>query len=463
MSRGVEFGTCMLTEANMAHIAIGKKTLTRGQNGALNGRTHRIQGLVRRVRWAFQTQKRGYWYANSIRTLLVKNNRAKGVYSPRWCFREGSRELSELTRIVLHVGPEKCGSTSIQHAVLGGIPAIDRSIIGVMLDPRDVLALDVESPAPDTEKRFHDLIGDRIAAHPGKTIVLSHEMMFKMLRVVRNLSTIALRYTDDVRVIAYVRRQSDFLVSSFGQWLFRSPERLAEARSVLEDNGLDPSLFWGTERHLIAAILGGWQLGRQLSGHLYLDWSESVRERAAALAPLGVLLSIGLLPRTGFPRPLIPDFLDRAGITLDADFTSDKAGGRQNQAYPVAVIESVVAAIEAGCVMPGPHEGNDFFAHCLGASGSAPAIDMTFLTPLKDHIDTAFAERNARFSSEMKLPSSYFEPDVRIGTAEIRDRIEAEAARRAAGAPDIARRSQAALAALVQIAWNTFKTRSVYQ
>lgn len=358
-----------------------------------------------------------------------------------------------MARIVLHVGPEKCGSSSIQAAILGPATALHDHLTGILLRPAEVLELDCDHPDAAVEDRFHALIMQAQAAHPGKVLVLSHEMMFKMVRVLCNLSRIAQAHAEEVLVVAHVRRQSDFLVSAFGQWLFRAPARIAESAAVLRDHGLDPSVFWGVERHLIAVILGGWEVGRQLSGHLYLDWSRSVPERVEALA---VPLSVGVLPRPGFARPLIADFLGRIGLPETLAAAVEQL---RNPAFPPALIEGVFAAIEAGHAMPGPHEHNDFFERmgAVTAGGEKPA--EPFLSLLRDRVDTAFAAANTIFAGQFDLPAAYFAPDRQVTQAQAEDAIRREAQARAALPSALRAREQAARAALGRMAWAAWRGR----
>jgi hypothetical protein len=43
--------------------------------------------------------------------------------------------LGEMSRIILHVGPEKCGSSSIQNAIFNNKSEISEFATGVMLNP----------------------------------------------------------------------------------------------------------------------------------------------------------------------------------------------------------------------------------------------------------------------------------------------------------------------------------------
>lgn len=365
-----------------------------------------------------------------------------------------SPAAGRMSRIVLHVGPEKCGSSTIQNAVMHGPDPLRQLVHAELLSPPHVLQLDAEQPAPDALAYFHALIRDARAAHPQKTLILTHEMMFKMVNVLVNLAGIAQQHADEVVVIAYVRRQSDFLLSAFGQWLFRSPERIAETAEALRRQDIDPELFWGAERHLIACVLEGWHIGRQLSGHLYIDWSQSIPERMAGLAGLHVPLSVGMLPRTGFDFPLVSDFLMRAGIDPAAAASYEKVA---NPAYDPYLIEGVVNAIEAGFAMPGPHEANDFLYHASALPAMAGGHDVPLMGRLKSHIDTVFEAGNTRLAARLGVPAAYFAPRERIDAATVRDDILREAALRSAEPVHLRKRNRASRAALARIAWSEFR------
>ena len=361
-----------------------------------------------------------------------------------------------MSRIVLHVGPEKCASSTIQHAVLNPPPPIDNLLTGVLLEPRELLTLDCDRPTTEAYTRFHALIAAKRTEAPGRLLVFSHEMTFKLLRSVVNLADIARQHADEVVVVAYVRRQSDFLVSGFGQWLFRSPDRIAETAEILRAHGLDPMLFWGVERHLIAGILAGWEVGRQLSGHLYFDWSQSIPERAAALKACGASLSVGYLPRHSAARPLLSDFFARVGLDAAAGHAFPQVF---NPAYPPALIEATLNAIESGYPMPGPHEANEFFEVATAATGAGAPLHPQFVTRLKHHIDTAFEAKNARFAKAYGLPSEYFAPLEHVDLDTIRTEIFAEAAFRAAIPEEQRHRERLSRSMLAQISWAAYQHR----
>ncbi len=361
-----------------------------------------------------------------------------------------------LRRIVLHVGPGKCGSSTIQSAVLSKSSEISKHVNGILLEPAEVSLLNSPNPPPETIAYFREVIRNALSASPEKVLVLSHEVLFKFVDALVNLAGIARDHADEVVVVGYVRRQSDFLVSSFRQWLFRAPDRIAETADVLRENGLDPSVFLGVERHLIAAMFGNWHTGRQLSGHLFFDWSESLAQRAKALEIHRVPLSIGVLPRAGFEKPLVQDFLERIGVKPGEEPVEIAP---TNEGYHGGLIEAVLNAIEVGHKMPGPHDFNDFFGGFRDLEGLAPKLDVSFLARLKTHIDTVFLAKNTEVAQKFGFDPDYFKPNALIDRQTIHSEIKAEEAKRAVVPKEIRARETLARAEFARNSWAEFQAR----
>lgn len=370
-----------------------------------------------------------------------------------------------MSRIILHIGPGKCGSSSIQSALIGGSDTHSKLVNAHFFPPSLFRKLDTPHPTPETIAQVYAFIENAQSAGTTKPLLLSHEIMFKLVTALVNLSKIACDLADEVIAIAYVRRQSDFMVSSFGQWFFRSPERILESANTLRDHNIDPTLFWGVERHLIAAALGGMHHARQLSGHLHFDWSQSISERIEALTPLGVSMSVGLLPHAGTNFPLIPDFLTRAGVILDADHGAEStqkmtAESIKNPSYHPSIIQAVVDTIEAGHSMPGPHAANVFFNHPNTPRIQNFNTNTALLSLLKDHIDTIFEQKNVQLAKSLNLPPEYFAPQKHVDLETICQEIQREATAR--GKTSIKQREQerAQRISAVHQAWIAFQNQT---
>lgn len=324
-----------------------------------------------------------------------------------------------MARIVLHIGPEKCGSTSIQQIM--SEPAKTHQFL--LLDPYLIIGLDQAQPDPNAVDAVRKTIDACLMSEPEKVLIVSHEMIFKSRHMAANIAGICKTLVGEVLAVAYVRRQSDFAVSSFGQWHFRSSDRLKEARDMIANRGIDPFLFTGAERHLMAGLLGEWSIFRQPSRHLYVNWNQSVTSCAECLSKFGVTLSVGLLPRAGFAGDLVSDFRSRAGLE-HVDASTDPH--IRNRGFPPALIEATVNAIEAGLDMPGPHEANGFFAG-LDTQGLPPLDAETLQPQLQSFVDTAFLEDNRLFAQRYDHPINYFLPTTDVTGLAAEAVIHAEA------------------------------------
>lgn len=359
-----------------------------------------------------------------------------------------------MKRIIIHVGPEKCGSTTIQKGILSAVDCPNGRLIGETLPPAVIRALNVPSPTPKAIGDM-DLIISQLSRKKCDVVVLSHEMLFRTTRGLCEIANIALRYVDDIRVIGYSRRQSDFLVSAFGQWLFRDPKHLSSIRSGLENKGLDPDLFWSVERFLIQFAFGLIEQGPLLPMYRFIDWSRSVPERADLLSAIGVSVSIGHLPTQAHPFDLFSDFLTRAGLEPPKQLPKS---GIKNPAFPAGLIEGIVAQIESGALDATYTQHNEFFETAAQLS-SIPSPDAPLLQILKGYIDTALFDRNKTFSERTGIDPAYFAPSITVSTEELMERLRAEVAKREGPGKEIMMFSKANLAQMSQVAWKTFSAK----
>lgn len=372
-----------------------------------------------------------------------------------------------MRRIVLHIGPEKCGSTSIQRAITDPGAPWAGALHGIVLNPYLVVALEDPASAANARAQIGALISQAQAAHPGKTLVLSHEMIFKSLPILTAMAEIARDHSESVTAIAYLRRVGDLILSGFRQWHFRAPERLQAARDLLIQNGLEPDLFSAHERHLIAALLrDDADIARQPSGHSYVNWAHSVPERALALREAGAHLSLGVVPRRAGDPPLVADFLRRAEIQADTPPTKGTtpnipAEPIANPGFAAPLVEAVAQAVLAGHPMPGQHEANNFMVDSadLTVLRTLPAEGDSALGWLCAALDGARAEANRAMASDYALPHDYFAPDQPIDAHHARARLTDLAASRQ---PELSLRQTRAreAAALAALSWHWFRHAS---
>lgn len=342
--------------------------------------------------------------------------------------------------LILHVGPAKCGSSSIQREIAReGSPFHGRS---VML-PLPLLQLLIEETVPpDAAAQLLDIVSALFSR--GDKVVISHEAMFQHKLALRNILALLRPMVEDVTVVGYSRRQSGFIQSAYGQWLFRSPERTREVSATLRAAGLEPLHFSGLEACFIAAVKTDMHSARQLSTHVILDWHAVYGEIARLLAPFGVRISAGFIPREGYRFSLLADFYRRCGLSAPPSGADETP---MNTQYDLDLVEAVHLAVELGLPAPRPHEHNVFFERnaSLRLPTEQPEQD-DFLDVLKDFVDTRFEASNRAFCLEYGLAEDYFRPRRIVTREAVEEAIAQEAQRRRAD-PDIVLRRQAAVAA----------------
>lgn len=343
--------------------------------------------------------------------------------------------------LILHVGPAKCGSSSIQREIAReGSPFHGRS---VMLPLALLQQLIEETVPPEAAAQLLDIVSALFSR--GDKVVLSHEAMFQHKLALRNILALLRPLVEDVTVVGYSRRQSGFIQSAYSQWLFRSPERTSEVGAALRAAGLEPLHFTGLEACFIAAVKTDMRSARQLSNNLILDWHEVYGEIARMLAPFDVKVSAGFIPREGYRFSLLADFHKRCGLSSPALADMDETP--VNTQFDPDLVEAVHLAVELGLPAPGPHQHGAFFDR---NSGFRLPVERSgtddFLDVLKDFVDTRFQASNRAFCLEYGLAEDYFRPRRIVTRDAVEEAIAREAQRRRAD-PGIVLRRQAAVAA----------------
>lgn len=364
--------------------------------------------------------------------------------------------MKNLKNIVIHVGPEKCGSTSIQQATAKIGKIAGSEIHGILLPPKLVVQLNEPHLSSRIEKEVEDIISKRIKQFPTKNLVISHESFFKMPQAVLNMVRISERYCSEVIVTCYIRKQADFLASSFGQWIFRSRERILEARKILEDNGLECGFFSGVERHLLAAKLSNWHSGRLLSNHNYINWYKSIYELEKFLNNTSATLKIGVLPTAQVKFSLINDFLSKIGANVELSKSVEETS---NSSFHPILIEATVNAIEAGYQVPGPHN-NGFYIRNGATAFQKISYKTDFLETVKSYINHDFISTNESVALKFNLPASYFESTFPLCEDDIREIATKEIKNRSVLGLDFFEREAQARAFLLQIALREYRERN---
>lgn len=342
--------------------------------------------------------------------------------------------------LIVHVGPGKCGSTSIQTELARRGSLFEGRSIEL---PRPMIRhLDTDESILDAPPQLLESASALLA--DGEVAVVSHEVLFQRRLALRNIVRFLRPMVDEVIVVGYSRRQSGFIQSAYSQWLFRSPARSAEVRGILQAAALEPSHFTGIEAYFVAAMKTDMVSARQLTDNVIFDWHAGYQEIAGLLAPYDVRVSAGFIPREGYEFSLLGDFYRRCGhASALLPATAEKVTNTQ---YDADLVEAVHLAIRLGLPAPGPHEHNAFFERDVGLPPlSARPAEDELLDLLRDYADTYYWDSNRAFCQEHGLSEDYFKPRRIVSLEDAEDAVAREAARRRAD-PDLVARRNAAIA-----------------
>ena len=322
-----------------------------------------------------------------------------------------------MNKLILHIGPGKCGSSSIQEFFIKHKNPCEEKLNFILMDPTEI--------SKESEEYFTQLIKNSLKK---KAItILSHEFLFQKPFALKKICCTAKKNTsiDEIQIIGYCRKQSDFIVSAYSQWWFRAPNRIQEINDTLREIGIDPKHFNGIERQLIGSIYNDFYSARQLSNDSILDWNKQYKLIESLTHSLGVRINCGLLPNKQSKVNLIEDFCSKAGLTIRSEaqrFTRIKS----NKKFDNNLVEAVNIATELGLDAPTPHQDNSFFTENILNSKYDNFQNNHLIETLKQYIDYYYLESNSELCDKYDLEKSYFRTSKTPTKNEILEIIKTE-------------------------------------
>jgi len=317
--------------------------------------------------------------------------------------------------LIIHIGAQKCGSSSVQeflalHAAMTQEDAFRFKILCPELAER----LNKGSLGSENElDAYH-------SEWPTSCLVLSHECLCFMPRAVQMIVDRALSQwgADKVTIIGYTRVQSSYLMAEYKQWYFRDLQLLLSDYAVVESAGLRPERFLPVERRLIASIIRTQDSIIQYRcnwHHYYLTLNQ-------LLEPYMPLIEIksNHIPSSAQPYSLKADFFAKAKIRASESLISQDV--RSNPAFHPVLCEAIATAI---CTqkhgyewLPNPHSHNNELAAVSSWLYQLPTPNLSdlnchdyILSKLRDSIDILFAQSNIKYCSLVGADLSYFVKD----------------------------------------------------
>lgn len=355
-----------------------------------------------------------------------------------------------MTELVLHIGPGKCGSSSLQNFFASQKNPCFEDIGYFKPNAPEISKLNCIKPSESLLATFAIQLSENLIGCD--TLILSHEFLFQNPYTIANIVAIATinKLVTKVFIIGYSRRQSDFLISAYSQWLFRSQDRINEVTNTLVKFGIDPVLFTGLERQLIASVINDFHSARQLSEYSILDWHNSYNTISQLVREYGVEVKCGVLPRKESDIPLLEDFCRKAGLTL---YHQNKAVVQKvsNVSFNQDIVEAINNAVTLGFQVPNPHEDNDIIGFLSSKMNPMRKNSSEFLLGLKSYIDTYYFDSNILLCNQYNLDKLYFLPTERFSKSEIIDIILNEGDQRSLDKSTIIKNNQMLSAKMIEL------------
>lgn len=352
-----------------------------------------------------------------------------------------------MAKLVLHVGPGKCGSSSIQQFFLTQKNPCIQKICYSLLNPLDISKINCIAPNKAILATLSKQLSEKIIHCD--TLILSHEFLFQNPYAIKNICSLAKNQVAQISIIGYSRRQSDFLISAYSQWLFRSQDRVNETTNVLDKLKLDPILFTGLERQIIASIKNDFYSARQLSGYSILDWYNSYNNISQLIYEPNILIKCGTLPNKETDTPLIQDFCNKSELTLRSTIRSAPQKSA-NLSFNQDIIEAINNAVALDYIeISGSHNK----VINLLSSQMPPTIKDTsqFLLDLKAYVDTYYLVSNKQLCQQYDLNETYFSPSYHFSKPEILEIIAKEGYQRSLNKSAIIKNYQALSAKVIKL------------
>ena len=317
-------------------------------------------------------------------------------------------------RLVIHVGAQKCASSSLQ-ASLRLVAKASKGALGFcFLNPAQLRKADQAlQQNNDTVFVYIDRV---LSAASSSQVVVSHEMLGNRPALVCSIAERALTQHDFDHVVisGYSRLQSSYHVSAFSQWFFRDKKRLHEDIKQLAGHGLDWKKFTALERSLLALSLIGQDR----------NWFVNYQRFCEGVKSLGDSVTVvsSHIPTRSLPYSLLAHFLSSSGLSLELDDLSS-FDVRKNLSFNHALIHAMSAHLSAlrpnqQSFFPGPHEGNRWLFRVCNRLEAADQLmsefdalfSPEFQQSLVGHLDTRASSSNQQYCELMSVDFNYFKP-----------------------------------------------------
>ena len=324
-----------------------------------------------------------------------------------------------MSRLVVHVGAQKCGSTTIQNAFGNFVPSdYLRHVIFRIFPPE--LASRIHKDFNSVTRRELDIQLSDICEED-VCLILSCEALCNYPDVVAKLVESAVNRVPEVQivVIGYSRAQYSYYLSEYKQWFFRATGRLRQDVNFLHRNNLAPDKFLPHERRMFVNTVMSFESQRQRDWYDYYKTLEGLISGYDA----NVQLKSAHIPTKEINYSLVEDFVCKVNYRrFDTDvFTA--APKRVNQSFDPLLCESIALhicnqSLDSSC-FPGPHDGNHLIlkASNLFSKGRDDALgalegSSTLCEVAQATIAENFVDSNEKYCDLYGINKKYFRVEL---------------------------------------------------
>ena len=276
-----------------------------------------------------------------------------GVLS--WWKRIVSKNL--VATLVIHVGAQKCGSTTIQHALANIVSVVDQDVLKFRIFPAE-LAERMHQECGSVSNQDIDLQFDGLLKE-NSCLILSNELLGNYPVVVAKLAERAreLFPTGRILIIGYTRAQYSYYVSAYKQWYFRDRPVLRSDIDFFRRKNLLPEKFLPFERRMFVNSIMSFRKRRQPDWDMYYKSLEAAFEGGDHIE-----IHSSHIPSAELNYSLLEDFFRKLSLSVGELSVLPSPPDRSNSSFNPVFCESVALGLcdqsIDSSLWPGPHENN---------------------------------------------------------------------------------------------------------
>ena len=317
--------------------------------------------------------------------------------------------------LVIHVGAQKCGSTTIQHALANIVSFVDHDILKFRIFPAE-LAERMHQECGSVSNQDIDLQFDGLLRE-NSCLILSNELLGNYPIVVAKLAGRAreLLPTGRIIIIGYTRAQHSYYASEYKQWYFRTRPILRGDIDFFRRKNLLPEKFLPFERRMFVNSIMSFREHRQPDWDMYYKTLE-----ASFDCDHHIEVYSSHIPSSDLNYSLIEDFLRKLSLAVSERSVLPGLPDRSNSSFNPLFCESVALGLcdqsIDSSLWPGPHENNplieqasnlfmlrhdhDSFEPLVGTSKLFQSINAA--------ITMNFSNSNAMYCQRFGIDERYF-------------------------------------------------------